>query len=76
MCLFFLFSSTLTLHIPLILVCSEFADRREGINPAVNAEVGGIFKGKTTNQLRLLEEQIRNKLTGGEGVDVGMFLYV
>ncbi|KAK7115328.1 splicing factor Cactin-like [Littorina saxatilis] len=49
----------------------EFADRREGINPAVNAEVGDIFKGKTTNQLRLLEKQIRDKLSGGEGIDVG-----
>ncbi|XP_076443229.1 splicing factor Cactin-like [Babylonia areolata] len=49
----------------------ELADRREGINPAVNAEVGGIFKGKTTNQLKLLEQQIRDKLSGGEGVDVG-----
>ena len=37
----------------------------------MNAEVGDIFKGKTTNQLRLLEQQIRDKLSGGEGVDVG-----
>lgn len=49
----------------------ELAGRREGINPAVNAEVGDIFKGKTTNQLRLLEDQIKAKLSGGEGVDVG-----
>ncbi|KAK7492570.1 hypothetical protein BaRGS_00016236 [Batillaria attramentaria] len=49
----------------------EIAGRREGINPAVNAEVGDIFKGKTTNQLRLLEDQIKAKLSGGEGVDVG-----
>lgn len=49
----------------------EIADRREGINPVVNAEVADIFKGKTTNQLVLLEQQIRRKLTGGEGVDIG-----
>ena len=53
---------------------AEFVGRREGINPAVNAEVGDIFKGKTTNQLRLLEQQIRDKLSGGEGIDVGRLL--
>ena len=35
-------------------------------------EVTSVFKGKTTSQLMLLEEQIKKKLAGGEGVDVGM----
>ncbi|XP_067665773.1 splicing factor Cactin-like [Haliotis asinina] len=48
-----------------------FGDRREGINTAVTSEVSNIFKGKTTNQLKLLEHQIRGKLTGGEGIDIG-----
>ena len=51
---------------------SDFRDRREGINESVNSEVGSIFKGKTTNQLQILEEQIKQKLKGGEGVDIGM----
>ncbi|XP_064609618.1 splicing factor Cactin-like [Liolophura sinensis] len=46
-------------------------DRREGINQAVTSEVSNVFKGKTTNQLLLLEEQIHKKLRGGEGVDIG-----
>ncbi|XP_048736311.1 splicing factor Cactin-like [Ostrea edulis] len=49
----------------------DFQDRRERINESVSNEVQSIFKGKTTNQLLLLEEQIRKKLQGGEGVDVG-----
>lgn len=49
----------------------DFRDRREGINESVNSEVGSIFKGKTTNQLQILEEQIKQKLKGGEGVDIG-----
>ncbi|XP_046377955.2 cactin-like [Haliotis rufescens] len=48
-----------------------FGDRREGINTAVTSEVSNIFKGKTTNQLKLLEQQIREKLSGGEGIDIG-----
>ncbi|BFZ01693.1 hypothetical protein BsWGS_04732 [Bradybaena similaris] len=46
-------------------------DRRDGINQAVTSEIGDIFKGKTTNQLKLLEKQIKDKLNGGEGIDVG-----
>lgn len=49
----------------------DFRDRREGINEAVNEEVVSVFKGKTTKQLQLLEEQMKKKLEGGEGVDVG-----
>lgn len=49
----------------------DFQDRRERINESVSHEVQSIFKGKTTNQLLLLEEQIKKKLQGGEGVDVG-----
>lgn len=46
-------------------------DRRDGINQAVSSEIGDVFKGKTTNQLKLLEKQIKDKLSGGEGIDVG-----
>uniref|UniRef100_A0A0B7AJL8 Splicing factor Cactin n=1 Tax=Arion vulgaris TaxID=1028688 RepID=A0A0B7AJL8_9EUPU len=46
-------------------------DRRDGINHAVSSEIGDIFKGKTTNQLKLLEKQIKDKLGGEEGIDVG-----
>jgi len=34
--------------------------------------VQSVFRGKTLQQLELLEKTIRNKLHGGEGVDVGM----
>ncbi|KAH9499235.1 hypothetical protein Btru_004494 [Bulinus truncatus] len=46
-------------------------DRRDGINQAVTTEISDLFKGKTTNQLKLLERQIKDKLSGGEGIDVG-----
>lgn len=49
----------------------DYRDRREGINEAVSEEVVSVFKGKTTAQLLILEEQMRRKLQGGEGVDVG-----
>lgn len=52
----------------------DFQDRRERINESVSHEVQSIFKGKTTNQLLLLEEQIKKKLQGGEGVDVGQWM--
>jgi len=47
-------------------------DRRSGINQAVVDEVQSVFRGKTLQQLELLEKTIRNKLHGGEGIDVGM----
>lgn len=53
------------------LITDHVGDRREGINQAVTSEVSNVFKGKTTNQLLLLEEQIHKKLRGGEGVDIG-----
>lgn len=43
------------------------------MNEAVNDEVVSVFKGKTTKQLLLLEEQMKKKLEGGEGVDVGKY---
>ncbi|KAH3703344.1 cactin-like [Dreissena polymorpha] len=49
----------------------DYRDLREGVNAAVTDEVVAVFKGKTTKQLLLLEEQMRKKLAGGEGVDVG-----
>lgn len=57
-----------------ILCIVDFQDRRERINESVSHEVQSIFKGKTTNQLLLLEEQIKKKLQGGEGVDVGQWM--
>jgi len=56
----------------LYIVPLDFRDRRAGINEAVSEEVVSVFKGKTTKQLQLLEEQMRRKLAGGEGVDVGI----
>lgn len=52
----------------------DFQDRRERINELVSYEVQFIFKGKMINQLLLLEEQIKKKLQGGEGVDVGQWM--
>lgn len=52
----------------------DFQDRRERINELVSYEVQFIFKGKIINQLLLLEEQIKKKLQGGEGVDVGQWM--
>ncbi|XP_052785051.1 splicing factor Cactin-like [Mya arenaria] len=49
----------------------DFSNRRQGINEAVNEEVVSVFKGKSTKQLLLLEDQMKKKLQGGEGVDVG-----
>jgi len=55
---------------------SDFiGDRRSGINQAVVDEVQSVFRGKTLQQLELLEKTIRNKLHGGEGVDVGMTMW-
>ena len=51
---------------------SDFiGERRSGINQSVMDDVSTVFKGKTLNQLQLLEMQINSKLKGGEGVDVG-----
>ena len=46
-------------------------DRRSGINQSVNEDVVSVFKGKSLAQLHILEDTIRKKLRGGEGVDVG-----
>ena len=54
--------------------CADFiGDRRSGINTSVADDVNTVFKGKTLAQLGLLGEQIRKKLKGGEGIDVGMY---
>jgi len=47
------------------------SNRREGINQAVSQDVSVVFKGKTYSQLQLLEKSIKEKLKGGEGIDVG-----
>jgi len=54
-----------------VLSADFVGDRRSGINQAVVDEVQSVFRGKTLQQLELLEKTIRNKLHGGEGVDVG-----
>lgn len=61
------------LHVHNLVCVPDFRDRREGVNEAVNEEVVSVFKGKTTKQLQLLEQQMKKKLEGGEGVDVGMY---
>jgi len=55
-----------------VLFSDFVGDRRSGINQAVVDEVQSVFRGKTLQQLELLEKTIHNKLHGGEGVDVGM----
>ena len=42
-----------------------------GINQSVTDDVAGVFKGKTMAQLTILNNQIKTKLKGGEGIDVG-----
>lgn len=54
-----------------VQIADFVGDRRSGINQAVVDEVQSVFRGKTLQQLELLEKTIRNKLHGGEGVDVG-----
>jgi len=49
----------------------ESNNRREGINQAVSQDVSVVFKGKTYSQLQMLEASIKEKLKGGEGIDVG-----
>jgi hypothetical protein len=50
----------------------EAAERRQGINKAVAADVQDVFKGKSSEQLSQLQVQIEQKLSQRtEGVDVG-----
>ena len=52
--------------------CLDYiGERRTGINQSVTEDVASVFKGKTMSQLKILDDQIRKKLRGGEGVDVG-----
>ena len=55
------------------IVTDYVGERRSGINQSVLDDVGVIFKGKSLNQLQMLESSIHSKLRGGEGVDVGEF---
>ena len=57
----------------LLLLSSEYAERRSGINTSVTENVVSIFKGKTLSQLATLHTQIQKKLAGGEGIDVGKY---
>ncbi|KAK2156039.1 hypothetical protein LSH36_223g02000 [Paralvinella palmiformis] len=54
-----------------ITIIYYIGERRSGINTSVTEDVNSVFKGKSLIQLGLLEEQIKNKLKGGEGVDIG-----
>lgn len=50
----------------------EAAERRQGINKAVAADVQDVFKGKSSEQLAQLQVQIEKKLSvRAEGVDIG-----
>ncbi|XP_067927934.1 splicing factor Cactin-like [Watersipora subatra] len=63
--------SQLRRHQPAASTSYDMRDRREGIHTAVSSDVDSVFKGKTLKQLSILQDQIRSKLKGGEGVDVG-----
>lgn len=56
------------------MISEYVGDRRSGINQAVSEDIGSVFKGKTMVQLQSLEEKIRDKLKGGEGIDIGQWL--
>ena len=57
-----------------IWLSDYIGERRSGIHTAVSQDVDKVFKGKTLNQLEMLEQSIKKKLKGGEGVDVGKLL--
>ncbi len=57
-----------------MLIIDFIGERRSGINHSVANDVTEVFKGKTQQQLKILEETIHNKLKGGEGVDVGQYV--
>ena len=58
-----------------ILISDYIGERRSGIHTAVSQDVDKVFKGKTLSQLEMLEQSIKKKLKGGEGVDVGKLLW-
>ena len=60
---------------PHILISDYIGERRSGIHTAVSQDVDKVFKGKTLSQLEMLEQSIKKKLKGGEGVDVGKLLW-
>ena len=57
-----------------ICLSDYIGERRSGIHTAVSHDVDKVFKGKTLSQLEMLEQSIKKKLKGGEGVDVGKLL--
>ena len=61
-----------------IWLSDYIGERRSGIHTAVSQDVDKVFKGKTLSQLEMLEQSIKKKLKGGEGVDVGkrLLLYL
>ena len=62
---------SLSMHLNLFVFVDFIGERRSGIHTAVSSDVDKVFKGKSLSQLELLEKSIKNKLKGGEGVDVG-----
>ena len=54
-----------------VFTADYIGERRSGINQSVTQDVASVFKGKTLQQLSILQKSIQDKLKGGEGVDVG-----
>ncbi len=55
-------------------LCSDGADRREGINVSVSSDVAGVFLAKKHSQLLALKEQIMRRIKSGDaGVDIGKY---
>lgn len=52
-------------------ILEHVGDRREGINQSVLADVSGLLKGKTYEQLITLEETIKKKINEESGIDIG-----
>lgn len=46
--------------------------RREGINPSVSSDIASILRGKTPQQLKVLQGQVERKISSKEeGIDIG-----
>nr|XP_006826020.1 PREDICTED: cactin-like isoform X2 [Saccoglossus kowalevskii] len=50
---------------------ADEVERREGINASVSSEVADVFKGKTSNQLLAMKDQILKRIKSGSAVDIG-----
>ena len=52
----------------------DLRNQREVINTAVRADVTNIFKGKTHGQLVAMQKQIKEKISAGGPIDIGIVL--